>query len=183
MPNQPPPLSQEEKIALANFLGSTMKNSKQLDSSVIEHAGGSRPPAHTEHVIQKCATQIESLASNKNVNVNMPGSNDNMPPLATLPESVLPIPELIPVDTEPLSEEYLAAKLSQSYPQNEQPPSLPDIYPSQETYTKVEDDQQLNLNLIEPKGDLKLLLDAIERVENKISQLFKLIDKLGNSIK
>ena len=196
--NGRPPISKEDKIALANFLGSTMKNTKQLDGSVVEHASGSKPPEHTEHVIQKAAGQVERLAGCQNPG-GRPGAVDGMPPLAALPHDMVPIPDMIPMpEFEPPSEEYLAAKAAaeghtgttplEGLPTTGTPPeqtvTAPPVYTAPILSNPApSDDGQMDFDLKIPKGDLKMIMDAIHRVEDKLDRLERLTNKLGNVIK
>lgn len=152
--------SQNEKAAIANFLGSIMSKSKEIDSGTVVPVS----KQNTDSLITRVASEIDAKFA--------PPTPSQMPPVG-LPGGVDVAAQMIPYDApleslgiEPPKEANNTTSLP-TQPVGNTPP-IP----------KQSDPDQLEFDFTEPNSQTNIILSEISLLNNKINKLISIVEEL-----
>ena len=149
--------SQNEKAAIANFLGSIMSKSKEIDSGTVVPVS----KQNTDSLITRVASEIDAKFT--------PSTPTQMPPVG-LPGGVDVAAQIIPYDA-PL--ESLGI---------EPPKEVSNTAPQSVSNTQLVPDQidpdQLEFDFTEPNSQTNIILGEINLLNNKINKLLSIVEEL-----
>lgn len=181
---------QEEKTALANFVGSFMAKSKELESGTIEPVS----KQNADVIVSKVASELGArFASTPQPQSPLPGGVDvaaqmipyDIPPEQlgiappdnstvpdtpqSIPQNVIsdPIPDLVPLTPLPT-----------------EPSTLPDSvpFPPNNGETKILEDQ-LEFNFSDPSPQTLIILGEIQQLNNKLNKILSIVEELQSTKK
>ena len=147
---------QNEKAAIANFLGSIMSKSKELESGTVMPVS----KQNNHGLIDRVASEIDA----------------KLTPQPQAPAPVLGVDvaaQLIPYNVDPASLGI-------------EPPSEPPIAGTvtqgvQQPVTTREDPDQLEFDFSEPNGQTKIILGEIKLLNTKLNKLLSIVEGLQSS--
>lgn len=152
--------SQNEKAAIANFLGSIMSKSKEIDSGTVVPVS----KQNTDSLITRVASEIDAKFT--------PPTPSQMPPVGP-PGGVDVAAQMIPYDT-PL--ESLGIESPKEVNNTTSLPSQP--VGSAPPVPKQSDPDQLEFDFTEPNSQTNIILSEISLLNNKINKLISIVEEL-----
>lgn len=168
----------ETKRALANFLGSTLRKTKELESNTLENSNTAKSPHDCLNIINRAAAQIENLSG-----PGQSGPPANYVSPAHISPEVLPIPNLIPMpedmqNVEPgIGDSAISPDI---IPPTSQTSDPPDVLPTTtgetlatENPSPTLNDPQLELPLTNFRGADKVIIDELDRINRKLDRILK----------
>lgn len=155
--------SQNEKAAIANFLGSIMSKSKEIDSGTVVPVS----KQNTDSLITRVASEIDAKFT--------PSAPSQVPPVG-LPGGVDVAAQMIPYDA-PL--ESLGIEPLKDADNATSPPIQP--VGNVQSVPEQSDSDQLEFDFTEPNNQTNIILSEIELLNNKINKLLSIVEELQAS--